>query len=182
MKSKTIFSVSITILSICLIWKFIIPMRNLVILPLKEDLNTLQTGYDGAVNQSSIENLRRKKNSLSFSESKLLETYIPENLQSGKFAYKMFEIASQSKVIVKNLQYAIVESPNDKGDSSKKLLVDMQVEASYENFAKWISRLERSDILIDMQSVSGFKNVNGLNPGDLVSFSIKMSTYGINIQ
>ena len=182
MKSKTIFSVALVVLSVSLVWKFILPMQSVVINPLTEDLQTLQNGYDAAVNQTSIENLRRKRNNLSLTETKLLETYVPENLQSGKFSYKMFEIASQNRVAVKNLQYAVVESGGEKGDSGKRLVVEMQVDGSYANFYRWISTLERSDILIDIQSISASKSVTGPLSGDTVSFSIKMSTYGLNIQ
>jgi hypothetical protein len=52
------------------------------------------------------------------------------------------------------------------------------MEGRYESFTNWLQQIERSNVLVDMESIRGAKNNNS---GDVITFTVKMYTYGINI-
>jgi hypothetical protein len=56
--------------------------------------------------------------------------------------------------------------------------MEFQVEGFYENIISWIKAVEISDTLVDVESLKAGK-VN--NTSDVVSFTVKMSAYGVRI-
>jgi Tfp pilus assembly protein PilO len=163
-----------------MLWRFALPFKTIAVDPIQEELVVLQTAYDKALRQVTLDNLRQKRNRISNRQQEILKTYIPENLHSGKFIYNLSQIALQNRLTVKNIQYSVVDENKDKkkeGDP-KKLQVEFQVDGNYLDFINWMSQIEKSDVLIDTESVRGNKLNNNL---DRVSFTVKMLAYGQNI-
>ncbi len=179
MANKLIFSLVLFILAGAIIWKFALPLNEQVVNPLNDQLLNLQDGYDKASKQLTIEGLRQKKNKISGRQQELLKTYIPNELHSGKLVYNLAGTALQNRLLMKNIQYSIVDLDKDKsGGLDKKLSIEFQIEGNYIDFINWLSLIESADILIDTESVKGNK-LNNIS--DRVSWSVKMSAYGLNI-
>ena len=53
----------------------------------------------------------------------------------------------------------------------------MSVDGRYEDFYNWLTTLEKSSTLIDVDNLNGSKNGNT----DTVSFKVRMYAYGLNI-
>jgi Tfp pilus assembly protein PilO len=179
MANKLIFSLILFILSGAVIWKFALPLNEQVVLPLQDELVNLQDGYDKASKQLTIEALRQKKNKISGRQQELLKTYIPDELHSGKLVYNIAGAALQNRLTIKNIQYSIVDLDKEKGGGlDKKLNIEFQIEGNYLDFINWLSLIEKADVLIDTDSVRGNK-LN--NTSDRVTWTIKMSAYGLTI-
>jgi hypothetical protein len=56
--------------------------------------------------------------------------------------------------------------------------MEFQVEGFYENVIAWIKAVELSDTLVDVEGLKAGK-VNNIT--DIVSFTVKMSAYGVRI-
>jgi hypothetical protein len=179
MANKLIFSLVLFLLSGAIIWKFALPLNEQVVLPLDGQLLSLQDGYEKASKQLTIEGLRQKKNKISGRQQELLKSYIPEELHSGKLVYNLAGTALQNRLLMKNIQYSVVDLDKDKNQGlDKKLNIEFQIEGNYLDFINWLSLVEKADVLIDTESVKGNK-LN--NVSERVSWTIKMSAYGLNI-
>jgi Tfp pilus assembly protein PilO len=179
MANKLIFSLILFILSGAIIWKFALPLNEQVIIPMQDELTNLQDGYDRAAKQLTIEGLRQKKNKISGRQQELLKTYIPEELHSGKLVYNLAGTALQNRLVMKNIQYSVVDMDKSKGEEfNKKLNIEFQIEGNYLDFINWMSLIEKADVLIDTESVRGNK-IN--NVSDRITWTVKMSAYGLSI-
>ena len=65
-----------------------------------------------------------------------------------------------------------------KNKSEKKMLMEFTIEGRYEDFNSWLSKIEKSNVLIDVDSVRGVKNSPS---SDTITFNIKMYTYALQI-
>jgi Tfp pilus assembly protein PilO len=179
MYNKTIISIILFILGLLVVWNFAMPFKEAVVDPISIELTQLKEGKSRYENQLNLKNLQSKLAKLSPEENSILETYVPKELHSGKMVYTLSQTASQNRLNLKNIQYSIIDNVNDKAKTSKKLSVEFQVDGFYENIVAWISQLEKSDILIDIESIKMSKSNN---TNDILTVSVKMSVYGISIE
>lgn len=179
MNLKTTLPILFIIISIGFIWKIILPFNNIVLGPLKTEVNSLQEGYERITSGANLQSLRDKQNSMTDEEKNLLDTYIPEYLQSGKLIYTLSQIAIQNKLSIKNLQYSILEVNEKESSLKKKLSIEMQFEGNYDDLISFMEKIEKSNTLIEIDNFKANK-VSSVN--ELISFTITMSAYGINIE
>lgn len=155
-------------------WWFAVPFNERVVAPLSAELDSLQQARD-RYTQINLDTLKRKVSTLGATQAQVLETYIPKQLRSGRLVYVLSQLAQQNRLSIKGIQYSVVDV---QGQSGKKLVIEFQLEGFYENFVSWVRAVELSDVLVDVEDIKAAK-VN--NVSDVISFTIKMSAYGINI-
>jgi Tfp pilus assembly protein PilO len=178
MPSKLLFAIALMVLSVSIIWKFALPFNESIIIPMSEQLSNLEDGYDRASKQLTLDTLRQKRSKISSKQMQLLQTYIPTELHSGKLVYNLVGTALQNRLVMKNIQYSIVDLDKTKEGMTKKLSIEFQIDGDYNDFMNWLSLIETSDVLIDTESVRGAK-IN--NVTSRITWTIKMSAYGLNI-
>lgn len=179
MQNKNIFSVVIIVLAIAIYYFFSVPFNERAVVPLSGEYTNLRDAFDRFSTKISLDNLRKQKQNLSELENRILGTFIPENLHSGKFVYNISQTVIQNRLTIRNVQFSILETNSPKEGSTKKLSVELQFEGQYENFVSWIGLLEKADILVDIESI---KMVRISNNSDTLMFTVKLSAYGINIE
>lgn len=176
MLSKNIISIILAVLSLSALWYFSLPFNEEVIAPLQDELSSVKDARDRYKTQINIPELESKITNLSADQKRVLESYIPRELRSGRLVYTIAQLAQQNRLDLKGIQYSIVnDNTNEVG---KKLSMEFQVEGFYENVIAWIKAVELSDTLVDVESLKAGK-VN--NVTDIVSFTVKMSAYGVRI-
>jgi hypothetical protein len=178
MYNKNIISIIVLALGLSVLWKFSIPYKEVAIDPLKEELVNLESARDTFKNENKLTALESKINNLDSDEIKLLETYVPKELHSGKIAYVMSKIAELNKLNISNVQYAVIDEGGDKLGDNKKLSIDLQFEGYYENLNAWLLQVEKSDVLIDIESINATKLNNNT---DILNINLKLAAYGVKI-
>lgn len=174
MLSKNIIYSLIILTAGLAIWWLAIPFQDQVVVPLQTELTSLQEAKE-RYKQIDIPAIKRKITSLDSTQAKVLETYIPKELRSGRLVYTIAQLAQQNRLSIKGIQYSVVDVPNQSG---KKLVMEFQIEGFYENFVAWVRAVELSDVLVDVEDIKAAK-IN--NTSDVVSFTTKLSAYGITI-
>ena len=154
----------------------VLPFKEMAVDPVSEHLTSLQTSYEQADKQKDMERLRLKKSQLEQDDLTFLQKFYPEKLHSSSFVYNLTQYAAQNGITIKGLQYTVVDDQlNSQG---KKLLVELIIQARYESFVAWLVKLEKSNTLIDVQSVTANKR----NPNDeFITFGVKLYTYGAKV-
>jgi hypothetical protein len=176
MLSKNIISIITTVLAFSTLWYFSLPFNEQVILPLQDELSSIEDARDRYQTQINIPALEAKITNLSTDQKRVLESYIPRELRSGRLVYTIAQLAQQNRLDLKGVQYSVVDSNNK--EVGQKLTMEFQVEGFYENVVAWIKAVELSDTLVDVESLKAGK-VN--NVSDIVAFTVKMSAYGVRI-
>lgn len=174
MMSRSINLFLTIVVALLTIWWFAIPFRNEVIVPLETELESLQ-GAKERYSKINLDALKRKVVALDSFQSKILESYIPKSLRSGRLVYTLAQLAQQNRLNIRGIQYSVVDMQNSGG---KKLVIEFQLEGFYENFVAWIRGVELSDVLINVEDIKAAK-INNIS--DVIGFTVKMSAYGINI-
>jgi hypothetical protein len=177
MNTKSIFSLLLFLISGLFMYSFVLPFKTSYVDPVSAQLDQISTAFNQASSKTALDRLKIKKDSLSEQELNLLQNFIPNNLHSGTFVYNLAQLANQNRLTLKGLQYTIIED-TVRPDSEKKLAVEFSLDGRYEDFYAWLQNIDRSNILIDVDSFRGVKNSNN---SDIITFNIKMYTYGINI-
>jgi Tfp pilus assembly protein PilO len=177
MNTKSIFSLLLFLISGLFLYSFVLPFKTSHVDPISDQLEKISNAYSQANSGAAIDRLKIKKNSLSEQELNLLQNFIPNNLHAGTFVYNLAQLANQSRLTLKGLQYTVIEDTL-KPNAEKKLAVEFVLDGRYEDFYIWLQNIDRSNILIDVDSFRGVKNSNN---SDVITFNIKMYTYGINI-
>jgi hypothetical protein len=93
--------------------------------------------------------------------------------------YRISQTALQNRLSIKNIQYSIIDLDFKKDGVEKKLLVELQLEGTYDSLVNWLTLVERSNTLIDIDSVKASKVSN---TSENLAFLVKMSLYGITIE
>jgi hypothetical protein len=176
MFTKNITLSLIILVSILTIWWFALPFKAQVVDPLKTELSSLQDARDKYKDQINIDDLQRKVTSLNEVQKKVLDSYIPKELRSGRLVYNIAQLAQQNRLNIKGVQYSVVDS--QASQLGKRLVMEFQVEGFYENIVSWVRTVELSDVLVDVESIKGSK-IN--NTSDIIGFTVKMSAYGVRI-
>ncbi len=176
MNIKNIISLIIISLALVFYFLFVKPFEAAVLDPVTVQLEKIKSASEKTQNLLSLNNLRQKKLALGERETSLLSSFIPLNLRSGDLIYRLSGVASQNRLTLKGIQFSDV---SEKDSSDKKLLIDMNLDGSYEDFYRWLGTIERSSTLIDVESIRATKSSG--NNSDLLSFTVKMYAYGINI-
>lgn len=140
----------------------------------------LETAYNQATQQQSLKVLRNKKQQLGDTEQRFLSRFIPQNLHSGRFVYNLGQLANQNRLLLKSIQYTVVDSTNSNNkDGERKLMVELTMNGRYGDFIAWLKQIETSDVLIDVDSFRGQKDSN--NNGEAITFYVRLYAYGNKI-
>lgn len=176
MDTKTIFSTMIIIIAAAFMYMFVLPFKEVAVDNVKTNLENIQGAYQQATQQLTLKTLRVKKSQLQDSDIIFLQKFFPEKLHASLFVYNLAQFATQNRLNLKGLQYTVIDDQINKG--GKKLLIELVIQSRYEDFQSWLSKVERSDTLIDIQSISASKkNIND----DSVTFNVKLYAYGVKI-
>lgn len=178
MNTKTTFSLLLILISAIFYFTFVNAFKVTAVDPVSAELEKLQTAYNRATEQLSLKALRIKKQQLTEQNQSIIQNFVPTTLHSGTFVYNIAQLANQSGLIIKGLQYTVIDDTATNPNGQKKLLVEFNMDGRYESFSNWVQILERSNVLIDIESISGIKTTN---TGETISFTVKLYTYGINI-
>lgn len=143
-----------------------------------DELAKLQTAYDQATRQLSLKALRLKRSALDEDQLNFLRSFIPPNLHSGQFVYNLGQLANQNRLTLKGLQYTVIDDTLNNPQGEKKLLVEFTMDGRYEDFVSWLGAIERSNVLIDIESFRGAKTSN---TSDIITLYVKMYAYGLSI-
>jgi Tfp pilus assembly protein PilO len=139
----------------------------------------LETAYNQATQQQSLKVLRSKRSQLGNSEQSFLNRFIPQNLHSGRFVYNLGQLANQNRLMLKSIQYTVMDSSTSIKDGEKKLMVELTMNGRYPDFINWLKSIETSDVLIDVDSFRGQKDNN--NNGEVILFYVRLYAYGNKI-
>ena len=178
MNTKNIFAFLIFCITALFLYSFVFPFKALAIDNVSVQLSNLQNAYETATKQLSLKTLRLKKQQLSEQDLALLQNFIPQSLHSGTFVYNLGQLANQNRLTLKSLQYTVIDDALTMPKGEKKLVVEFTMSGRYEDFTAWMQSLEKSNALIDIVSVRGTKNSNA---SEIITFNVKMYTYGIRI-
>ena len=141
----------------------------------------LQTAFTRAQDQLSLTALKDKKNQLTLNEVNIMENFVPAKLKSGTFVYNLAQFANQNRLIIKSIQYTVVDEGKEAGavkTKDKRLIVEFTLDGRYEDFTKWMSTIENANTLISVQSVRGVKN--NIN-SDIITFNVKLLVYALDV-
>lgn len=178
MNPKNIFAFLIFCIVALFLYSFVLPFKALAVDNVSQELNDLENAYNTATKQLSLKTLRLKKQQLSDQDLALLQNFIPENLHSGTFVYNLGQLANQNRLTLKDIQYTVLDDTATNPNGEKKLMVQFTMDGGYNDFTNWLQTVEKSNVLIDVVSVRGVKTANN---SDVITFYVKMYTYGINI-
>lgn len=178
MNSKNIFAFLIFAISGMFFYLFVWEFKMQYVDSVSTELTNLENAYAQATEQLSLKTLRLKKQALGEQDLALLQNFIPQNLHSGQFVYNLGQLANQNRLILKGLQYTVIDETVTNPNGERKLQVEFTMDGRYEDFLSWLQRVERSNVLVDVESIRGVKTSNN---SDIVSFNVKMYAYGINI-
>ena len=176
MNLKNLFSIILISISILFYISFVQPFKASVLDPVSLQLDKIKSASEKAAQLLSLNSLRQKKQSLGEAQSNILASFVPKNLHSGDLIYRLSGMATQNRLNVKGVQFSVVD---DKTSSDKKLLIEMNLDGRYEDFSNWLGLVEKSSTLIDVESIRATKN--NINNAEIISFTVKMYAYGINI-
>lgn len=178
---KNIFSLLIVCIAVVFYYNFSLPFKTGYVDPVVTEYENLSTAYVRAEDQLSLEALKTKKNQLTLQEVNIMENFVPVRLKSGTFVYNLAQFANQNKLILKSIQYSVVDEGKEIAGiktKDKRLVVEFTLDGRYEDFTKWMSTIENSNTLISVESVRGVKNsVNS----DIITFNVKLVTYALDI-
>jgi Tfp pilus assembly protein PilO len=177
MNLKNTIAILIFFLSGLFLYTFVLPFKASVVDPVQQNAATLEEAYTQATQQLSLKALRIKRQQLDESQIDFLKSFVPDKLHSGRFIYNLVQLSNQKRLTVKSIQYSIVGDPT-KPNSEKKLLVELSMDGRYEDFEDWLKTVERSDVLMDVESIRGSRASNN---NEIVTFYVKLYTYGVNI-
>ncbi len=176
MNTKAIFSIIIIFLAGLFAYVFVVPFKEIAVDNVSERLTSLESAYNQATQQLTLKSLRLKKSQMQDSDIIFLQKFFPEKLHASLFVYNLVQFATQSRLNVKGIQYTVIDDQLNK--QNKKLLVELTIQARYEDFLAWLNKVEKSDTLIDVNSISASKrNLND----EFITFSVKMYAYGVKI-
>ena len=179
MNTKNIFAFLILVITGIFFYTFVWDFKVQAVDNVSEELSRLEGAYESATRQLSLKNLRLKKNQLGSQELTLLQNFIPQNLHSGYFVYNLGQLANLNRLSLTGLQYTVIDDTiNNPTTGERKLQVELNVRGRYEDFINWVVAMERSNVLIDIDSINGTKEVNS---GDIINFHVKLYAYGIKI-
>lgn len=178
MSTKNLFAILLIFISGLILWSFVLPFKELAVDNVSAQLTGLQSAYENATQQLSLKTLQNKKMLLNEQQISLLENFIPQQLHSGSFVYNLGQLANQNRLTVKGLQYTVMDDTLQNPNGEKKLQVEFTMDGSYEDFTKWLGIIEKSNVLIDVNSVRAVKSSNS---SSVITFYVKMFAYGINI-
>lgn len=178
---KNIFAALIFCIAIVFYYNFAEPFRVDYVDPIVTEYDSLSTAFLRAENQLSLEALKSKKNQLTLQETNVLENFVPIKLKSGTFVYNLAQYANQNRLILKSIQYSVVDEGKEVGavkTKDKRLVMEFTLDGRYEDFAKWMSTVENANTLISVESVRGVKNSVA---SDIITFNVKLVTYALDI-
>lgn len=176
MNPKNIISILIIALATLFYFNFVDPFKVEAVDNVSLELENLSLAYEKAKDQLSLNNLKSKKDALTLNQLSVLQNYIPTKMHSGKFVYDLAQLANQSRMRIKTIQYTVSEDPADK--TAKRMQVDFTLEGRYEDFTIWLSQIEKATTLVDVDSIRAVKS---LPTSDVITFNVKLYSYALQI-
>ncbi len=178
---KNIFSLLIFFIAVVFYYNFVEPFKLDHVDNVTSEYNDLNTAFQDAQSELSLEALKTKKNQLSLQETNVLQNFVPIKLKSGTFVYNLAQYANQNQLILKSIQYTVVDDKKEESPDAahnNRLVIDFTLDGRYENFAKWMGNIENANTLVTVESVRGVRN--NLN-SDIITFNVKLVTYALSI-
>lgn len=181
MNTKNILAFIMFIVAGLFLYSFVLPFKSVAVDEISQELDRLSAAYTQADQQLSLKTLRAKRQQLSEQDLQLLQNFVPQNLHAGHFVYNLGQMANQNRLVLKGLQFSVINpalgTPNA-AKVDKKLQVNFTMEGRYEDFVSWLTKIENSNVLIDVESIRGFKSSN---TGDTINFNVILYAYGLNV-
>jgi Tfp pilus assembly protein PilO len=178
---KNIFALLIFSIAVVFYYNFTEPFRLNYLEPISSEYENLSAAFVRAKDQLSLDALKTKKNQLSLQEVNILENFVPIRLKSGTFVYNLAQYANQNRLILKSIQYSVVDEGREVANvktRDKRLVMEFTLDGRYEDFAKWLSVVENANTLISVESVRGVRNSV---TSDIITFNVKLVTYALDI-
>jgi Tfp pilus assembly protein PilO len=117
---KNIFSLLIFAIALVFYFNFVEPFKVEAVDNVVSEYENLQTAYDRAQDQLSLDALKTKKNQLTLQEVNVMENFVPNKLKSGTFVYNLAQFANQNRLLIKSIQYTIVDQSKEAGAQKTK--------------------------------------------------------------
>lgn len=179
---KNIFALLIMSIAVVFYYNFSEPFRINYVDPVVSEYENLSLAFTRAEDQLSLEALKTKKNQLTLQELNVVENFIPVKLKSGTFVYNLAQFANQNKLILKSIQYSVIDEGKEQGggikNKDKRLVAEFTLDGRYEDFTRWMSAIENANTLVSVESVRGVKNNAS---SDIITFNVKLITYALDI-
>lgn len=178
---KNIFALLIFCIALVFYYNFAAPFKVDYVDPVVSEYENLSTALARAEDQLSLESFKTKKNQLTLQELNIMENFVPVKLKSGTFVYNLAQYANQNRLILKSIQYSVVDEGREVGavkTKDKRLVIEFTLDGRYEDFSKWMSTIENANTLISVESVRGVRN-NAAS--DIITFNVRLVTYALDI-
>jgi Tfp pilus assembly protein PilO len=178
---KNIFAALIFSIAIVFYYNFTSSFKIGYVDPIVTEYESLSVALTRAEDQLSLEALKTKKNQLTLQEVNIMENFVPVKLKSGTFVYNLAQYANQNRLILKSIQYSVVDEGREDGaqkTKDKRLVIEFTLDGRYEDFTKWMGTIENANTLISVESVRGVKNNVA---SDIITFNVKLLTYALDI-
>ena len=178
MSTKNTLAILIILVAGLFFYSFVYAFKVEAVDALSVELDNIKVAQQKAVEQLTLSDLKLIKNNLTTQNTQIIENYIPQNLHSGVFVYNTAQLASQSGLVLKSIQYIVIDDTVTNRNGEKRLQVEFSMDGRYENFNNWLRTIERGNILIDVESIRAVKTTN---VGENIAFTVKLYVYGLNI-
>ncbi len=178
MSPKNTFAILIILIAAIFFYSFVYAFKVEAVNDLSLELTNLQTAYANAANELSLRDLRLKKSQLTSQNMQVLENFVPQSLHSGVFVYNLAQLANQSGLSMRSIQYIVIDETANNPNGEKRLQVEFTMDGRYENFSGWLRSVEYANVLVDVESIRAAKTSN---TNDNIAFTVKMYAYGLNI-
>lgn len=179
MNTKNLFSGLMFLISIVFYMNFVDAFKVEMVDDVINEHNNLQTAFERAQDQLSLNSLKDKKSSLTLSEVNILENFIPNKLNSGTFVYNLAQFANQNRLVFKSIQYSIFNDGTAASEEQlKRLTVEFTLTGRYEDFVTWVKAIENANTLVTIQSIRGVRESPN---SDIIAFNVRFVVHAHNI-
>ena len=130
--------------------------------------------------QSVRDDLLSKYNTFSTENLNKIEKLLPDNVDNVRLILDLDGIASQYGIVIKGLTILGDNSSNESGDvviattNLGEIELSFNVDASYEDFKRFMKDLEQSLRIVDMKKLTITPKIQG---EDLFGFGLNIKTY-----
>lgn len=178
---KNIFALLIMCIAVVFYFNFSEPFEINYVDPVVSEYENLRVAFTRAEDQLSLDSFKTKKNQLTLQEVNIMENFVPIKLKSGTFVYNLAQFANQNRLILKSIQYSVVDEGKEVAGiktKDKRLVAEFTLDGRYEDFTNWMSTIENANTLISVESIRGVKNSVS---SDIITFNVKLITYALDI-
>lgn len=152
-------------------------------------LKEQESAYDDALNKSQElkrvrDQLLSKFNTFTPEEKEKLQAFLPDNVDNIRLVIDINNVASRHNLAVKSLQVGSTESGKNtrnaaavgaSGSAVGSVDLGFTVSADYDNFLAFLSDLEHSLRLVDVEKIGFAASITGVN-----DYSLTIRTYWLH--